>query len=333
VQTSLRADLYVSLSEEKMSADKISAERGLKAKLADIAGVEMLSTVLHTQVIADDQFTRVSVFELNTKSRQGFIFKAKASDDLWGQFEQQPTIMITEPYAYHHNINIGDNILLQTQQGKQAFKVIAIYADYSGDQGHLAMSRQTYLRYWSDLGYSGIGVYAKAGADLKQLENQLNKQVTDQQTVSSERTIYIASMLVFEQTFTITQTLRWLSAVIAFIGVFSALMALQFERTRQLGILRAIGITPRQLTLLITSETGLMGLVAGCLAIPAGYVVAYILIFVIYQRSFGWTMAFYFEPAVIYQGLTLAFIAAILAGIFPALKMAQTRPAEALRTE
>jgi putative ABC transport system permease protein len=317
-----------------MSADKISEEQELKTKLANLDDVEMLSTVLHTQVIAGDQFTKVSVFELNTKSRQGFIFKARAAgNDFWEQFEQHPTIMITEPYAYYHHINIGDHILLQTLLGKQAFKVIAIYADYSGDQGHLAMSRQTYLRSWYDLGYSGIGVYAKAGVDLKQLENQLNKLITKQQMVSSEREIYLASMLVFEQTFTVTQTLRWLSAVIAFIGVFSALMALQFERTRELGILRAIGITPGQLTLLITSETGLMGLVAGCLAIPAGYVVAYVLIFVIYQRSFGWTMAFHFEPAVIYQGLALAFIAAVLAGIFPALKMAQTKPAEALRTE
>ena len=140
-------------------------------------------------------------------------------------------------------------------------------------------------------------------------------------------------MEMFEQTFTITETLRWLSAAIAFTGVFSALMALQFERTRQLGILRAIGITPRQLTALIVSETGLMGLVAGLFAIPVGYIVAYVLIFVVYQRSFGWTMAFNFDPWVIYQGLALAFVAALLAGIFPALKMAQTKPAEALRTE
>ena len=333
VQTSLQADFYVSLSGEKMSADKAGAEQLLKSKLTSLADVEMLSTVLHTQVIADNQFTKVTVFELNSKSRQGFIFKAKAPKNLWNQFEQQQTVMVTEPYAYHHKINIGDNILLQTQRGKQAFKVIAIYADYSGDQGHLALSRQTYLRNWADLGYSGMGVYAKANADLKQLENQLNKLVTEQQTVSSERKIYIASMRVFEQTFSITQTLRWLSAVIAFIGVFNALMALQFERTRQLGILRVMGITPRQLTLLITSETGLMGLVAGCLAIPVGYVMAYILIFVIYRRSFGWTLSFNFESAVIYQGLALACIAAVLAGIFPALKMAQTKPAEALRTE
>jgi putative ABC transport system permease protein len=140
-------------------------------------------------------------------------------------------------------------------------------------------------------------------------------------------------MEVFEQTFTITETLRWLSAAIAFVGVFSALMALQFERTRQLGILRAIGVTSGQLAVLITGETGLMGLVAGLIAIPVGYIVAYMLIFVIYQRSFGWTMAFHFNPGVIYQGLALALIAATLAGILPALKMAQTKPAEALRSE
>jgi len=140
-------------------------------------------------------------------------------------------------------------------------------------------------------------------------------------------------MEVFEQTFTITETLRWLSAAIAFVGVFSALMALQFERIHQLGILRAIGITSKQLTVLIISETGLMGLVAGLLAIPVGFIVAYVLIFVVYQRSFGWTMAFYFDSGVIFQGFALAFVAALLAGVFPALKMAQTNAAEALRTE
>jgi putative ABC transport system permease protein len=44
-------------------------------------------------------------------------------------------------------------------------------------------------------------------------------------------------------------------------------------------------------------------------------------------------MAFHFNPGVIYQGLALALIAAMLAGILPALKMAKTKPAEALRSE
>ncbi|WP_340122996.1 ABC transporter permease [Methylobacter svalbardensis] len=366
LQTSLRADLYVSLPGEKMPDAKAQEDHRLKAKLAELQGVKILSSVLHTNIViardgvyaagqsgtgaaiardgvstslpgtgaaAENDFTKVSVFELNEKSRPGFIFKHQTDNKLWDRFEQQQTVIVTEPYAYHHGVKIGDKIRLQTDQGNEPFEVLGIYVDYSGDQGHLAMSRRNYQHYWPDLGYSGIGVYAKDGVDLQQLENQINKLLTGQQSVQSDQAIYQASMAVFEQTFTITETLRWLSAAIAFVGVFSALMALQFERTRQLGILRAIGITSGQLAVLITGETGLMGLVAGLIAVPVGYIVAYMLIFVIYQRSFGWTMAFHFNPGVIYQGLALAVIAATLAGILPALKMAQTKPAEALRSE
>jgi len=346
LQTSLRADLYVSLPGERMPGARAEEDQRLKAKLAELQDVKILSSVLHTNTAiakdgvsaeagaaAENDFTKVAVFELNEESRPGFIFKHKTDNTLWDRFEQQQTVIVTEPYAYHHGVKIGDKILLQTDQGNEPFEVLGIYADYSGDQGHLAMSRRNYRHYWPDLGYSGIGVYAKDGVDLQQLENQINKLLTGQQSVKSDQAIYKASMEMFEQTFTITETLRWLSAAIAFVGVFSALMALQFERTRQLGILRAIGITSGQLAVLITGETGLMGLVAGLIAIPVGYIVAYMLIFVIYQRSFGWTMAFHFNPGVIYQGLALALIAATLAGILPALKMAQTKPAEALRSE
>jgi putative ABC transport system permease protein len=333
LHSSLPADLYVSLPSDKMSADKTLADHRLKEKIASLEGVEMLSSALHTKLIADNQLIKTSVFELNAKSKQGFIFKHKVDDGLWHRLESQRTVIVTEPYAYHHAIKIGQKILLKADQGALKFEVIAISADYSGDQGHLVISRQNYLRYWPDLGYSGIGVYASAGTDLKQLESRISQLLTAQQSVKSNQDIFKASMELFEQTFTITETLRWLSAAIAFVGVFSALMALQFERTRQLGILRAIGITSRQLTVLIISETGLMGLVAGLLAIPVGFIVAYVLIFVVYQRSFGWTMAFYFDSGTFYQGLALAVIAALLAGVFPAIKMAQTQPADALRTE
>jgi putative ABC transport system permease protein len=333
VHSSLPADLYVSLPGEKMTADKVQVDHRLKENIASLDGVQMLSSALQTKVIADGQLTKISVFELNAKSKQGFILKHKVDDDFWQRFETQQTVMVTEPYGYHHAVKIGQKILLKTDQGELPFEVIAIYADYSGDQGHLAISRQNYQRFWPDLGYSGIGVYAREGIDLKRLESRISQLLTAQQSVKSNQEIYKASMIVFEQTFTITETLRWLSAAIAFVGVFSALMALQFERTRQLGILRAIGITSRQLTVLIISETGLMGLVAGLLAIPVGFIVAYVLIFVVYQRSFGWTMAFYSDSGVLYQGVALAFVAALLAGVFPALKMARTKPAEALRTE
>jgi putative ABC transport system permease protein len=331
LQSALRADLYVSLPGEKTPA-AASGDHGLKAKLAAHGDVQMLSSLLATNLIANDELTKVSVYELNPQARRGFTFKQAAAGTVWDRFEREQTLIVSEPYAYHHDVKVGQTIMLRTEEGGQPFEVIAIEADYS-DQGHLVMSRRNYERYWPDLGYSGIGVYAKPGVDLKRLEDQLGQRLKAPQSIQSNRAIYEASMDLFEQTFTITETLRWLSAIIAFVGVFSALMALQFERTRQLGVLRAIGVTPAQLTVLIIGETGLMGLAAGLFAVPVGYIVAYVLIFVIYLRSFGWTMAFHMNAAVVYQGLALAFGAALLAGVLPALKMMRTRPAEALRNE
>ncbi len=333
VQASLQADMYVNLSGNMQAANKSAADHLLKQKLAQLDGVEMLSSVLRTRLIRGDTPSKISVFEINTRSRQGFIFKRSLNSEVWETFNRQNSVFVTEPYAYHQGIEIGDSIKLRTAQGEQSFKVIAIYADYSGDQGHIAMSRNIYQRYWPDLGYSGIGVYAEQGSNVVQLEADIKQLLKPYQTVRSEQVIYKVSMQMFEHTFKITETLRWLAAIIAFVGVFSALMAIQFERTRQLGILRAMGMTPGQLSRLISIETGLMGLIAGLFAIPVGFIMVYLLIFVVYLRSFGWTMAFHFDLSVIFQGLLLAIISALLAGVLPALKMAHTKPADALRAE
>ena len=97
----------------------------------------------------------------------------------------------------------------------------------------------------------------------------------------ANRALRDASLEIFDRTFAITGVLRLLAFVVAFIGVLSALMALQLERRRELGVLRAHGMIPRQLWELVITQTGLMGIVAGLLAVPAGLVLAVVMIFVV----------------------------------------------------
>jgi putative ABC transport system permease protein len=197
------------------------------------------------------------------------------------------------------------------------------------------MSRATYDRHFDDPFVSGLALYASPGQDVDQVISNLRARIGDRQEllIRSNRTLRDASLEVFDRTFTVTIVLRLLAVLVAFVGVLSALMALQLERARELAVLRANGLTPRQVWRFVTMQTGLMGFISGILAIPLGLVLAYGLIFVINRRSFGWTLQIEISPWILVQAVILAIIAALLAGLYPSWKMAKANPATALREE
>ena len=92
-------------------------------------------------------------------------------------------------------------------------------------------------------------------------------------------------------------------------------------------------MTARQLTQYVMIQTGLMGLVAGVLALPIGVVMSLVLTYVINLRSFGWTMKFALQPSYFSEALLVAVLAALLAGLYPALLLGRLKPADALRSE
>ena len=97
--------------------------------------------------------------------------------------------------------------------------------------------------------------------------------------------------------------------------------------------LRSIGLTRGQLSKLMLLETGLMGGVAGLIAMPTGLILAAILIYIINLRSFGWTLQMHLQPSQFILAFIVALVAALLAGIYPAWRMGQMQPAQALRAE
>ena len=180
-----------------------------------------------------------------------------------------------------------------------------------------------------------MGIFLQPGVDVDRVVGEMTAAVNGRQDVliQSNQALRAGSLEIFDRTFAITAALRLLAIVVAFIGVLSALMSLQLERARELGVLRATGMTVRQLWGLTFLETGLMGGIAGLLAVPVGYVLAWILIYVINVRSFGWTLQMQLEPSYFLQGVFVAIIAALLAAIYPSLRLGGMVVATAVREE
>jgi putative ABC transport system permease protein len=272
---------------------------------------------------------------IDSRLRSQFDYLAGDPDEFWDAFVAGRVVMASEPLAFRDGIAVGDTVRLRSVEGVVDLPVAAIFRDYGSDRGLLMMAYGPYRELWADSTVTAVALILEPEADRDAVLRRLRAATAGIQSLSirSERAVGEVSLAVFERTFAITQVLRLLALIVAFVGVLSALMALQLERDRELGVLRANGLTPGQVWVMVSSQTGLMGLVSGIMAVPMGLVLAVLMVEFVNRRSFGWSIELAVDPGVVIQALALAVGSALLAGLYPSWRMARTSPAEALRSE
>jgi putative ABC transport system permease protein len=250
-------------------------------------------------------------------------------------FQADEGVIVSEPFAFRRELDVGDPVRLETPAGVREPPILGVFYDYGSDQGAMIVSRGLYDRYFDDPGVTSLALFLQPGADSEAVVADLLALVPEGRTVvvRTNDALRAASLEVFDRTFEVTAVLRLLAFIVAFVGVLSALMALELERSRELGVMRAWGLTPGEVWRLVITQTGLMGLVSGILAVPMGIALSIVMIFVINKRSFGWTLDMQIGPEVLAQALGLALVGALVAGLYPAWRMSRTSPALALRGE
>jgi putative ABC transport system permease protein len=303
--------------------------------LTGVEGVSAVNLLRGLLVETQHGVANLVAIDLVEGGERKFRYLEGDAGTTWPRLATARAAMVSEPYAYRHGVETGDSVVVKTAGGYRAFPVAGVYSDYASDFGTVMIHLNTYRALWNDMSISGIGLFVDKPESTGAVIGRINRvlEAGDEMLVRSNRDIRETSIEIFDRTFAITYVLRLLTVVVAFIGVLSALMALQFERGRELGVLRAIGLTPGQLWRMVTIQTGLMGLVSGLIALPFGLTLATVLVYVVNKRSFGWTIDMQLGAGVFVQALAVAIVAALLAGLYPGYKMARTSPARALREE
>jgi putative ABC transport system permease protein len=334
LESQLQADIYV----QPPSSVARFADAELLPELVEVLqqtqGVERVHSVYSETITANFGPTNLVTTSLGALAQQTYEIK-RAESGFWDRFPNQQVVMVSEVYAYRHGVSLGDTLQLQTDKGLQDFLIEAVYYDYASDIGSVTMNREVYDRFYDNRAISGLALYAREGTPVEVLVERLREHADGLQEVfiRSNRGLREASIEIFDRTFTVTYVLRLLAVIVAFVGILSSLMALQLERAREHAVLRANGMTPGQLWNYVIMQTGVMGGMAGILSLPLGVIISYVLVYVINLRSFGWTLEFLVSPSLLLQAFGLAVLAALLAGMYPSIKMAQANPAHALRSE
>lgn len=337
LQMTLPSDLYISTLSEGGSRVEGSLQPIWLERVQALPELASFNTGLSTRLTVEGIPLPTLVLQPGAHSQGGFEFLQNTSATAWQRFEQGEGVLVSEPFAYHYNRAAGASLELATETaGLVNLPILGVFRDYSATQGMLVLSRKLYERYWAERRISSIGLTLKQGTNPDLVKEKLKVWANDLQpanqalVIRSNTEIRANSLQVFDRTFAITQVLRVLVLIVAFVGVFSALMALFLEKGREFAILRSTGFTPKQVQVLVLSQAALLGMLAGILALPLGWLMSVVLIDIINQRSFGWTMHTYFFASIPLQAILLAVIAALLASLYPVLRIGQLSIREGL---
>ncbi|MDX1498665.1 MAG: FtsX-like permease family protein [Woeseiaceae bacterium] len=323
----LSADVYAGVERGSLAP-------GLVAAFRATPGVAAMSTTRRAWLEDEGGRTELRVLGMVPESRTG-IELLEAADDVWTAFGNADVVLVSEPYAYRNRVGTGSVLSLRTGAGEAGFRVAGVYQSYDINASAILMSRSTYDRHFDDPRVDSVGLYLEPGIDPDRVIAALEAlaEGTQELVIDSNRNIRELSLAIFDRTFRITDVLYWLALGVAMIGILGAMLALQLERARDLAILRAVGMTPRQLGAMIVLQTAVIGLFAGLAAIPLGTAMAWLLIDVINRRAFGWQIDMSVGPEILLSSTLFAILAAVLAGLYPARRAATSVPALAMREE
>jgi putative ABC transport system permease protein len=345
----LQADIYVSPVATGADRAFASLEPMLAQELGHSPGISRWATSREVTVAArvavnpsknttpaSEQNIRIKIVALSD-DLAGADRRYKASLGDWRttwQGVRDGGVVVNEPMANRYGIGVGDRVFMLTDQGEKDFPVVGVAYDFDVMPGVL-MDDAVYRRFWDDDAISAVALFVAPGVNVDEKVAELRSAFAGKAEliIRSNRGTRQNALEVFDRTFAITVALQLLATLVAFIGILSTLLSLQLERRREIGVLRSTGMTRRQVWLLTFMETGLVGSSAGLIAIPTGLILAVILIYIINLRSFGWTLQMQLQAKEFVQAFLVALIAALLAGIYPAWRMGETQPADAVRME
>ncbi|MDB4213855.1 ABC transporter permease [Octadecabacter sp.] len=258
--------------------------------------------------------------------RDNWLF-LNAALNAWSDIENGAGAAINEQLARRADIDIGDEIIL----AGRSFPVLGIYGDYGNPIGQVIVTETLFADLFPAVSALRFGVRMDASA-VPDLAIELRETFgLAEANMINQAGIKAFSLNVFDRTFTITGALNVLTLAVAGFAILMSLLTLATMRLPQLAPVWAQGLTRARLGRIEIIRAVLLALLTAALALPLGLALAWTLLAVVNVEAFGWRLPMFLFPLDYARLAGFAVVAAVLAALWPARKLARTRPADLLK--
>ena len=264
-------------------------------------------------------FNRLLAESVEANATSGFL------QPLLQQWQAGAGVFINEQMRHKQGVIPGSEVVLATPEGSKSYRVLGTVHDYGNTQFELYLPKSELNKNWPSAGVTGVGLVLDGTQSETRIIEELVRAGIPAERIRSQADVKRLASNVFERTFLITAALNSLTLLIAGISMLCALLALQIERAGFIGNLLSIGLRRTELI------TGMLGallfkfIVTLLLALPLGYLLAWVLIEKINILSFGWTMPLLWQGQAVLNTVGIALLV-LLASSFPVLWLLKRKP-------
>jgi putative ABC transport system permease protein len=225
--------------------------------------------------------------------------------------DDPPPVWVSEIAADFYRLRVGDRVRLPIGDAPGPYTVAGVWRDYARQNGAIAINRELYIKVTGDRLVNDAALWLAEGASLTEVQRALRDRLREAPSIeiATTRELRALSLGAFDRTFAITYALEIAAVLIGLFGVSVAFGAQALARRREFGVLRHLGMTRREIGVMLACEGGLIAALGTAFGLATGWVVGLILIHVVNRQSFHWSMELSM-PWLPLAGLALLVIAA-----------------------
>ncbi len=263
--------------------------------------------------------------------------------DLTRAYRERPTLILSTRCADDFGYVTDDRVTLVTDaDGPVEFRVLAVTDEYGfapDDRIFAAVSPENMRRYWCRESNNQPGWYVAwapglADDDLEELAARIEGVVGAGRLLDLRlgREIGSEYLAQHDRDFAIFYAILVLTVMLAAIGVLNAMFIAVMERRREIGLLRAVGLTGGQVARMLLVESGAFGVVGGVLGLVLGIPLAIIAARALTALS-HLDLVFVLSPRALGSVLAGAILVAVVAVLLPALRANHMKLSRIMRYE
>jgi putative ABC transport system permease protein len=303
-------------------------EVSLGAVLQGLEGVEAVEPFRTIPIRLGAQPTFLQGVSSMERLRHGGLPMVEGDFDVASKALSAGTgVLLSENLAYRLNLHLGDTIEIPTINGSRTFRIEGTYVDYLGslDLGAV-MVEQGYLSLlWGDRFANLFRVWIKPGADRGSVGAAIRKRLArdrlggrDEHFVLEAGDFLESIRQVISRFFAATWALEFVAALVGVIGVINTQLATVLDRAAEIGVLRTIGLSRKDIIRSVVLECGALGALGGVLGVVLGLILGAQIVLVSLRLVTGWSMAFHVPWAQLGVAVLIATVVSALAGYIPA---------------